>query len=348
MGGNLRRIADEARVSIATASRVLSGSDYPVSEVLRQRVLDVAQRLDYVPNAQARALIRGSTTTVGMLVGEVGDPYFDAMINGTHRVATEESLLVTIVETGRDPHRELECFRLLQSHGAGVIIVAGSGMDDPAYQAGLTARIRGFPGTTVLVGRHDGDDDALRVVADNVEAGRLLGAHLAGLGHERVGVLSGLGPVTSTGDRLAGLAAGLGREPRVLEVTPTRDGGYSGAGALLAADPGITAVVGTADQMAIGALAYCSDHGIRVPQDVSVAGCNDIWVARDLTPSLTTVHLPLQEMGAAALRLAVAARGGSAGGDGAVDGAPATAAFPVDLVVRGSTGPVRGAAPAGP
>ncbi|MGA4508268.1 LacI family DNA-binding transcriptional regulator [Propionibacteriaceae bacterium G1746] len=333
MAGNLKEVAQRAGVSLATASRVLSGSPYPVSEELRERVMAVAEELDYVPNAQARALIVGSSRTVGMLVGEVGDPYFDAMINGVHRIAKEQSQLVTIVSTGRDPRRELDSFRLLQSHGASVMIVAGSGLDDPAYREGLAARIRSFSGTTVLIGRHEINPEqrVLCVQADNVDGGRMLGEHLRALGHTRVGVVSGSSVVSSTSDRVRGLTEGLGFEPRVLEVSQTREGGYEGTRHLLDADPDLTAIVGTADQMAIGALAYCREQGLRVPTDLSVAGWNDIWVGRDLVPSLTTVHLPLEEMGEAALRLALAPQTAE----------PRAQTFPVQLVVRESTGPVR-------
>lgn len=330
MAGNLKQVANRAGVSLATASRVLSGSDYPVSAELRERVLAVAAEMDYVPNAHARALIRGAQRTVGILVGEVGDPYFDAMLNGAHRVATEESCLVTIVSTGRDPEKELEGFRLMQSHGSTIIVVAGSGLHDPAYQEALSARIRSFTGRTVLMGRHALDEgaSAIRVEADNVGAGRMLGEHLREHGHRHVGVISGSGRVTSTGDRIEGLAQGLGFRPQVLEVPATRDGGYEATARLLEGQHDLTAIVGTADQMAIGALAYCADHGISVPHDLSVAGCNDIWVGRELTPSLTTVHIPLEEMGAAALRLALRD-----------DVRSTVQSFPVQLVVRNSTGP---------
>ncbi len=339
MGGNLKSVAQAAGVSLATASRVLSGSTYSVSAELRERVLAVAQELDYVPNAQARALITGNTKTVGMLVGDVGDPYFHAMIHGVHEVAAEESCLVTVMSTDRDPEVELEAFRQLQSHGTSIVIVAGSGLDDPDYRTGLSARIRSLSsaGRTVLMGRHDLDPDvvAIQVGADNVDAGRVLGRHLAELGHRRVGVLSGSSTVTSTTDRIEGLAEGLGVRPEVVEVVQTRDGGYAGTDTLLRRSPDLTAVVGTADQMAIGALSYCADHDIAVPGDISIAGCNDIWVGRDLTPGLTTVHMPLREMGAAALRLALGSELGT------------RQSFPVQLVVRASTGPVAEEVPPG-
>lgn len=157
-------------------------------------------------------------------------------------------------------------------------------------------------------------------------------------------MLSGLATVSSTGERIRGLAVGLGLpvgegapgganagELVVHEVGPTRDGGYRGARELLAAHPELTALVGTADQMAIGALAHCVEAGIDVPGDLSVAGFNDIWVSRDVRPALTTVHMPLTEMGAAAVHLALYPEASGA----------TSREFPVELVVRDSTGPAR-------
>lgn len=333
MRSNLKQVARQAGVSLATASRVLSGSTYPVSEELRERVLSVAEQLDYVPNAQARALISGNGRTVGVLVGQIGDHYFDALIGGIRRVAVEESYLVTTLGTERETAREMASFRQLQSHGASIVIVAGSGLDEEEYVSALDARIRSFArtGRVVVVGRHGLAEDVpvIRVEADNVDAGRLLGDHLRELGHRRVGVLTGLRTVTSTIDRVAGITEGLGFQPEAIEVPQTRDGGYAGVERLVRTVPGLTAVIATADQMAIGALAYCRDHGVAVPGGMSVAGCNDIWVSRDLVPSLTTVHIPLEEMGAAGLRKALSAENGERSRE----------RFPVHLVVRDSTGP---------
>src|SRR5690625_2366097 len=99
MSVNLKDVAKRAGVSVPTASRVLSGSDYPVLPELRRRVQDAATELDYVPNAQAQGLLRGNTGMIGVLAGDVGDPYFSEMVNGIHDRATAENLLVTICHT---------------------------------------------------------------------------------------------------------------------------------------------------------------------------------------------------------------------------------------------------------
>lgn len=334
MAVNLRDVAHRAGVSVPTASRVLSGSDYPVAQDLRARVLDAARELDYVPNAQAQALLRGDPRTVGVLVGTVDDPYFSEIVNGVQDVATAQHLLVTICNTDRDIDRELEYFRLLQAHRTGYVIVAGSGLVDPRYVAEMGSRIRSFTasgGRAVAIGHPQVEVD--RVVTDNTGGAEQLGRHLTALGHRHVGVLVGVASVSSTIERLAGLRAAIEARGGTLHLRhgePTRDSGYTGAGELLDAHPQITALVGTADQMAIGALSWLREHDRRVPEQVSVAGFNDIAVSRDL--QLTSVRLPLRQMGATALQIALAP---------APDDALVQTELPTELVVRATTGPAR-------
>lgn len=335
MAVNLRDVARRAGVSVPTASRVLSGSDYPVLPALRERVEMAAQELDYVPNAQAQGLLRGSAGTIGVLAGDVGDPYFSEIVNGIHAVATERQLLVTICHTERDPQRELEYFRLLQSHRASVVIVAGSGLHDEQYREGLAARARSFRangGRVVAIGTPVVDVD--RVLVDNAAGGRALAEHLLQLGHRSVGVLAGPANVGSSIERVDGLRQVLeaaGAAVHVRHGAPTRDDAYAGTGELLTAHGEITALVGSADQLAIGAMTYLRHHDRAVPGDVSVAGFNDIAVARDLTPSLTTVRLPLREMGRTALEVALMPSPSE----------PVVRQMGVSLVARESTAPAR-------
>ncbi len=331
MSVSLRDVAQRAGVSVATASRVLSGSDYPVRASLRDKVEEAAAALDYVPNAQAQGLLAGRTNTVGVLVGEVGDPYFATMVNGIHDVATEQGLLVTICGTARDMDRELAYFRLLQAHRTGVVILAGSGIIDEAYATAMASRTRSFVasgGRVVAIGDPAAQVD--RVLVDNKAGMRLLGDHLVSLGHRRVGMVAGNPGVASTQERIAGLREaieGAGGEVHVRHVAQTREGGELGTAALFADHPDLTAIVGSADQMALGALAHVRERGLRIPDDIAVAGCNDISGARDAYPQLTSVRLPLREMGATALRLALAEPSDE----------PVVRTFEPTLVVRGST-----------
>jgi len=331
---NLRDVARRAGVSVPTASRVLSGSDYAVRPELRARVEQAARELHYVPNAHARALLGGNLATVGVLAGDVGDPYFSQIIDGVQELASRHRLLVTICNTGRDVDRELEYLTLLHTHRTGVIIIAGSELVDERYRTGLRERVRAYlttGGRVVAIGHPDLDVDG--VLVDNARGARELGEHLAALGHREVGVLAGIANLTSTIDRIDGLRTALearGGTVHVRHVPATRDGGRDGAAQLLAEHPGITALVGTADQMAVGAMAHLRANDVDVPGRVSVAGFNDILIAQDVTPPLTTVRLPLEDMGATALRLAM----DTAGSD-----VPRTRRLTPQLVVRCSTGP---------
>jgi|SRR5690625_166065 len=336
MAVNLRDVAQRADVSISTASRVLSGSDYPVLPELRRRVERAAKELDYVPNAQAQGLLRGSAGTIGVLAGDIGDPYFSEIINGIHSVASQQRLLVTICHTERDPERELEYFRMLQAHRASVVIIAGSGLRDDRYRAGIAARARSFQangGRVVAIGTPTIDVDSVRV--DNVAGARQLASHLAHLGHRDIGVLAGPEDVESTIERVEGLRKVITRVGGSVQVhygAPTRRAAYAGAKHLLNTDDRLTALVGTADQLAIGALNRLDEVGLTVPRDVSVAGFNDITVAADVHPPLTTVRLPLQEMGRTAMEVALKRNSQQHA---------RTHTLKVELVVRGSTGAAR-------
>lgn len=337
MAVTLKDVAQRAGVSVPTASRVLSGSTYPVLEELKERVRAAALELDYVPNAQAQAMLRGNSGAIGVLVGNIGDPYSAEILHGIHERASAANLLVTICHTDRDPERELGYFRMLQSHRAHSVILAGSGLTDPGYCSAISARVASFRaagGRVVGIGTPVVDID--RVLVDNREGSRLIARHLLELGHREIGVISGPDTLLASHERVEGMAeefAAAGAHVEVHHGPAERDEGYRAAGTLLAARPGITALVGVSDQMAIGALARLREEGRSVPADVSVVGFNDITVARDVAPPLTTVHLPMREMGRAALDLALRPDAG--------EGSTVERWLGIHLEVRGSTGPVR-------
>lgn len=333
---NLKQIAEKAGVSLATASRVLSGSTYPVKQELRQRVLDVAADLDYVPNAKARSLLLGDTSMVGVIVGDVSDPFFSGMIGGIHAAASGTGYMVTIANTYRDPEAEAEAIRALHAQRVDVLIIAGSGLSDPEQQQDLVRRVRSYVRSgksAVLVGRHDLVEDfpVSRVLLDNARAAESMAQHLHDLGHRRVALMTGNEALASTQDRTEGFRKVLGDGLVLVPVDATRDGGHAGALRILEEHPDVTAMASTADQMAIGALVALREQGIDVPGQMSVAGFNDIAISKDFVPSLTSVHLPLAEIGQTAFELGI----------NAVKGDVAESMVPATLALRESTGPVR-------
>ncbi|GAB3178694.1 LacI family transcriptional regulator [Micromonospora palomenae] len=329
----LADVARRAGVSPATASRVINGSSKPVADELRERVLRAVADLRYVPNAHAQLLARPQRSVVGVVVHDVSDPYFAEVTRGLQRVATDRGRLVIICNSYRDPERELEYVEMLRGQQVAAIVLAGSGYHDPDFTARLTEKLAAYEATggrVAVIGRHEHPGDA--VMPANADGARRLGAELRRLGHHRVGVIAGPRELTTTSDRLAGVAEGLGAAlpaERVRYADFTRDGGARAADELLAAVPGLTALAALNDSMAVGALTLLRARGVRVPEEVSVVGFDDMPVAADVTPALTTVRLPLVELGARAMTLAL---------EPAV-GRPRVEVLPAELVRRDSLGP---------
>lgn len=330
----LADVARRAGVSSATASRIINGSPKPVTEGLRERVLAAVAELQYVPNAHAQLLARSHRSAVGVIVHDVSDPYFAEITRGLQRIATEHGRLVIICNSYRDPERELEYIELLRANQAAAIILAGSGYHDPTFAERLDGKLRVYEqtgGRVALIGRHEHRGDA--VVPDNEQGGYLVGDHLYSLGHTEIGVIAGPHALTTTTDRLDGLrraARQHGRRitaRRIVYADFGRDGGADAAAALLATHPGLTAIAALNDSMAVGALA----HLRSVPRRIAVTGFDDMPIARDVTPALTSVRLPLTEMGVRAMTMAL---------DTAPVSAPRVEHAQAELIIRDSTHPV--------
>ena len=332
----LSDVARRAGVSPATASRVINGSSKPVTDELRARVLRAVAELQYVPNAHAQFLARSHRTAVGVIVHDVSDPYFAEVTRGLQRVASDRGRLLMICNSYRDPDRELEYVELLRGQQVAAIILAGSGYHDPAFTRLVNEKLAAYEATggrVAVIGRHEHSGDA--VMPDNRTGGWLIGTELCRLGHRVIGVVAGPAVLTTTTDRLAGLRAALaehGRdlpERRIRYAAFDRDGGVEATAALLEAEPEVTAIAALNDTMAIGALTALRARSVAVPRQVTVTGFDDMPIARDVTPALTTVRLPLVQMGVRAMSLALDA--GAA--------APRVELLAAELVRRDSAGP---------
>ncbi|MCA2214252.1 LacI family DNA-binding transcriptional regulator [Jidongwangia harbinensis] len=331
----LADVAERAGVSLATASRALAGRD-GVSEEVASRVRRVSAELGYVANPFARTLAGGASSTVGLIVHQVDDPYFSEIAGGVIGLADEQRLLVQICHSGRDPGYELRQIRHLIAQRVGIIIVAGSGYSDSRAETEAKAELSAFQGAggrVAVIGRHSLGVDA--VLPDNEAGGRALGEHLLALGHRRIAVAAGTAGLTTVADRLAGVASALHARGLSLDALPvvhtdfTRDGGRAAAERILRDHPGTTAVIALNDAMAMGVLSTLRAHRIPVPATMSVVGFDDVSVAADLAPSLTTVRLPMTEMGRMALDLALKPRSVR----------PRRRSTGHRLIVRDSTGP---------
>lgn len=330
----LSEVAAEAGVSLATASRVLNGGERVVGEPYRTRVIQAAELLGYRPNAQAQAIARGASNLVGLVVHDIADPYFAAIASGVTNEAEARGLVVMLGTTKRDPERELQFVSMLRSQRARAIIIAGSRTSDRSQTERLAKEIAGFvAGGGQVAAISQNRLGTHTVLAQNRAGAKDLAARLVLLGHRRFAVLAGPQDMLTARDRLAGFREGLAeagvpdRDVVVRHGAFTRDGGYQLAEEL-APDLTATCVFAVNDVMAVGAMAALRTAGLAIPDDVSVAGFDDIATLRDLVPSLTTVRLPLEAMGARAARLAV---------DSDADAAPRVVRIRGEVILRDST-----------
>ncbi|HEY3606021.1 MAG TPA: LacI family DNA-binding transcriptional regulator [Pseudonocardiaceae bacterium] len=308
----LQDVARAADVSPATASRVLNGTR-PVRAELAERVQTAAGRLAYAPNAHAQALAGTSSRNVGVICHDVSDPYFAAIAGGVMRVAAHNGLLVMLANTFRNAGQEIEYVSMLRAQRAPAILLIGSGVEDRTRNRALAAELAPYlrdGGRVAVISRHHG----LRVdsvLPENRAGAAALAGRLVAMGHRRFAVLTGPRALTTVVDRLGGFRDGLAKAgvplsgKDVTEGAFTRDGGYQAMAELIDRGLRATCVFAVTDVMAIGACAALRDRGIAVPSDVSVAGFDDIPVVRDLTPPLTTVALPLEQLGERAMQLAL-------------------------------------------
>jgi len=299
-------VAREAGVSLATASRVLNGSTRVVGEALRDRVHAAAARLDYSANAQAQAMARGRSDVVGLVVHDIADPYFSSVAAGVMSRAESTGAIVTLSVSRGDADREVAHVGALRRQRVRAVILAGSRWVDEARTELLRAELDAFRASGGIVAAATQDVLGVdTVLVDNLGGARRLASAVAGLGYQEFVLLEGPENLATSRDRTAGFLAGLaehGLEPLHRLSGPfTRDGAYESVAHFLTANSlprGRRPVLLAAnDVMAVGAMAAARDAGLDVPDDLAFAGFDDIPTLRDIAPALTTVRLPLAEIG---------------------------------------------------
>ncbi|MBS1906976.1 MAG: LacI family DNA-binding transcriptional regulator [Actinobacteria bacterium] len=318
----LQDVAREAGVSLATASRVLNGSERKVAEAFRERVERVAETLGYTPNMSAQATARGRSPVIALLVADIADPYFGQIAAGVARGADERGLVVTISITERDQERENRILRALRGQRPQGLILAASRADraDEAGVAGTApAELAAFErfGARVVsfgaAGRAGGDaapQPERTIVIDNAGGAEELGRRMAALGYRTAVGIGAAEGVRTSDDRLGGFARGFasggGAVERILRGDFTRESGATLMTAALAegVEPG-TLVFGMSDVVALGAMSAIRAAGRAVGTDIAVCGFDDVSASSDVTPALTTVRVPLNEAGYQAFRAIV-------------------------------------------
>jgi len=344
-------VARTAGVSPATVSRVLNRSSHPVSARGRRRVLAAARKLAYIPNLLARSLLTHRTAALGILIPDVSNPYYAAVLRGIEDAVGSTGRTVILCNTDRNPEKQRLYLRALMERRVDGLIVAGGSFGRAETE------ITGGDLPVVMIGRHPARFPSVRI--DNVEAAALAASHLLALGHRRILHLAGPPASLTAADRLKGfrralaeggiplengLVAEVGFSParagaavRSAFTAPGRSPGSRASAGHRASGRGArgrpdgdrpTAVLAANDQVAIAAIRALHELGLRVPDDVSVVGFDDTPLASYTVPSLTTVAVPAYELGRTAVSLLAAALEGRRA---------ASVVLPCELRVREST-----------
>jgi LacI family transcriptional regulator len=340
MGVTLKDVAREAQVSTATVSRVINGHGN-VSDATRERILDVAERLRYVPDSAARSLSTGLTHTIGVLLPDLYGEFFSEIIRGIDQAARGRGLHLLLSGVHGSAEEAALAIRALRGRVDGLLIMS------PYADAAFLAEHSAAETPVVLMNTPVRGYGHSAFSVDNRGGARVMVSHLAAVGHRRIAFISGPENNFDATERLAGYrealrALGLEAGERVLPGDFSEESGYRAAQSLLArqARAWPDAVFAANDMMALGSLFAFNEAGVGVPADIALAGVDDIPMARFVTPPLTTVRVRMAELGARALeRLAAAIE--------APDATPAsTETVPAELVVRESCGARRAHAPA--
>jgi DNA-binding LacI/PurR family transcriptional regulator len=338
----MQDIADALGVSQSTVSRVLTGTPIPVpiNPVTRQRVLDMARQLRYRPNPLARGLRGAKTMLLGVIVREITDPFFAGAVDAISVEASKRGYNVVLGHAHGRADEAIALRAVLETRHCDAIIIVGDTSDQPR----LLEDLREADAT--VIGAWQGSASMPGMPTVNVDNRQgILGLldHLVGLGHRSFGFIGGA--FTFAGGRALGdinerqIAFVEGLAERGIKVRPEyirgAQNGYAGGAKsfedLMALPEPPTAVVASTDVLAVGALRAADRLGIKVPEDVSIVGFDDIQLAEHVNPPLTTVRQPISEMAAAAVRAAI---------DGSSDGGePAIAHLEPTLIVRESSGP---------
>jgi LacI family transcriptional regulator len=292
-------VAARAGVSVATVSRVLN-RNAPVRQETLQHVQDVARRLRYVPNTAARALSIRRSHTIGVVLPDVHGEFFSEVIRGIDVAARKAGFHILVSGSHSDADEMLAVLETMRGRVDGLLLMA----PDVAIGA-LREQI---PNDLPLVLLNATSDEHPAITVDNYGGAFEMTRHLASLGHTRIAFIKGPDHNADARERLRGFRQAMrqiGVRDRNLECSGdfTEESGCDAAKKLLALDPRPSAIFAANDAMAIGALSELSGSGLHVPADVAVAGFDDIRVGRYITPSLTTVHVDVDELGRRAFEL---------------------------------------------
>lgn len=326
----MRQIAETAEVSIGTVSHVINGTA-KVRERLRQRVLDAIRKLGYQPSQLARGLRRNRTSMLVMMMPDVTNPFFPAVVRGVEDVAYKGSLRLVLCNTDNDPRKEISYLNELHSYRpAGWLVI-------PAVDSEIAPHLKSghsWPPVVCIDRRPEGWSGDVVLVAN--EAGAYSATeYLLRMGHRRLAVITGPLHLANAVERLRGFKRALAKakvalEPDYIqEARFDRDSGYHAATRLLSMLPRPTAIFACNDLMALGVLLAARELGLDCPRELSIVGFDNLDFAEFTAPALTTVHQSGYQLGTTAARVLLERIGG-------LQEPPKRVVLPTELKIRSS------------
>jgi LacI family transcriptional regulator len=329
----MKHIAEEAGVSLGTVSHVMSGKA-PVRPSLRRRVMEAVRSLGYQPSLIARDLRRNKTSIIGMVIPDITNPFFPAVVRGVEDIAYQNSFRLILCNTDDDAGKEKSYIKELYSYRiAGLVLIptANSQILDLAELQPSNVHV-------ICLDRRVADWEGDSVTVDNAHGAFAATTYLTKLGHKTIALITGSQQLDTAAARLEGFRSAIRKAK--LDVAPEyiqegrfdRFSGYEKIRVLLQQRPRPTAVVCSNDLVAIGVLSGLREAGLRCPEDVSVIGFDDIEVSELTDPALTTVFQPGYQMGAKGAALLIKRIRGSSE-------PPQNIILPTELKIRHSAAP---------
>lgn len=297
----IKDVAREASVSVATVSRVFNDAAVVRPETAR-RIREVAARLRYAPHGGARSLITSRTQTLGVLLPDLYGEFFSELIHGIDVTARREGYHILVSRSWEGRTEIEEAVRAMRGRVDGLLLMS------PHIDADSLLHVpAGLP--VVMLCSPSKGTDVDSVIIQNFPGARDMVAHLISFGHRRIAIIKGATGNHDAAERLRGYRAALKDAGLTADKSLERDGdfteagGYAAARALMALETRPTAIFAANDSMAIGALSALREAGVRVPEEVAVAGFDDIPLAHYMDPPLSSVRVPISDLGARAVEI---------------------------------------------
>lgn len=306
MSVSIKDVAKEAGVSIATVSRVLNDIDV-VNEETKKKVLDAIKKLGYRPNIVARSLKTQRTKTIGILIPDISSQLYPEIVRGAEDVANIYNYNVMLCNSDVDTEKEKEYLRVLKEKMVDGVLYMSSNLEEEILDL-----INELDLKTVLVETKDKEGALPSVIIDNIQATYDATNYVINNGANKVAFIGMRRESNNAwGERFLGYEKALQEkgiqvdESLVYCDTLKVKTGYEGVGNILSKNDKIDAIVCASDEIAMGAINALRDKGIKVPEDVSVIGFNDIYAASIFYPKITTISQPMYDMGSIAMRMLI-------------------------------------------